>query len=160
MSSNELGDFETDLKSTNVDTDDVADEIEEQADEDGNGAIDNDWSDAERDARDQLEAALGDLDARPHGEWEVGDAAIDLVTRQTLIVVEIEYDSVIEHYQAEEFDLATYKQHAFLPVTLEDTVLNCVFVGGVDDLHSFTDTYSYPEGRLARVPIDMLGGEW
>lgn len=122
------------------------------------GAIDNEFDDAERSAREQLAAALDDLDARPHGEWQPGDVAFDLVSRQPLIVIGIDAETIVEFYEDEEFDIATYNQHAWLPVTLEDTVLECVFVGGLDDLHKFSDTYSYPEGRLARVPIELAGG--
>jgi len=123
------------------------------------GAIDHEFDDAERSPEEQLAAAMADLDARPHGEWEVRDVAIDLISRQPLVVIDIAAETVVEYYEREEFDLATYNQHAWLPVTPEDTVLECVFVGGLDDLHKFSDTYSYPEGRLARVPIELAGGD-
>jgi len=44
-------------------------------------------------------------------------------------------------------------------VTPEDTVYECVFVGGVDDLHKPGRTYDYPRGRLARVPVDLAWRE-
>lgn len=122
------------------------------------GAVDADYDDAELDAEATLADHIADLEGRPHGTLSPGDVAIDLVTRQALYVTARVADDLVEYYEAEGFDLLTYKQHAFLPVRQSDPVYECVFVGGVDDLHSFSDTYDYPAGRLARVPVEMAGG--
>ncbi|WP_459191797.1 hypothetical protein [Halosimplex sp. J119] len=119
------------------------------------GAIDNDFDDAERTPREHLLAELDAVGAATHAGMGVGDVAIDLVTRQPLMIVGKSADTLVEHYEREDFDLATYKQHPFLPVRVDDPVFECVFVGSVDDLHSFSNTYDYPAGRLARVPFEL-----
>ncbi|QLH80031.1 hypothetical protein HZS55_15710 [Halosimplex rubrum] len=119
------------------------------------GAIDNDFGDAERTPRERLEAELDDVGAATHAGLDVGDVAIDLVTRQPLMILGKSADTLAEHYEREDFDLATYKQHPYLPVSVDDAVFECAFVGGVDDLHSFSRTYDYPAGRLARVPFEL-----
>jgi len=119
------------------------------------GAIDNDFDDAEADYAERVAAAIEGIQTEPMA----GDVVIDLVTRQTLFIHEAVADTLAEYYEAEGFDLATYKQHAYLPVTPEDTVYECVFVGGVDDLHKPGRTYDYPRGRLARVPVDLAWRE-
>jgi hypothetical protein len=116
-----------------------------------NGAIDQDFDEGERDYEAQLEAALEGVRTEPMA----GDVAIDLVTRQVVFVHERVADTLEEYYEREGFDLATYKQHPWLPVRPDDAVFECVFVGGVDDLHSPGKTYDYPRGRLARVPVDL-----
>jgi hypothetical protein len=127
------------------------------ADAEPAGAVDHAYSEAERDAVQTLEDGLADAGAPVHGEWEVGDIAIDLVTRQPVVVLEIAAETLVAYYEAEDFDLASYKTHPWMPVRTDDAVLECVFVGGIEDLHSFSDTYSYPEGRLARVPVELAG---
>ena len=115
------------------------------------GAVDNDFDDAERPYAERVEAALDGIQTEPYK----GGIVIDLVTRQPLFVRRQVADTLAEYYDAEGFDLATYKQHAFLPVRPDDAVFECVFIGGVDDLHGSRKTYDYPRGRLAVVPIDM-----
>jgi predicted nucleic acid-binding Zn-ribbon protein len=123
------------------------------------GAIDNEFDDAERSPGETLLDALADIDARTHGALTGGDVAIDLVTRQPLLVRQRVADNLAEYYEEEGFDLLTYKQHAFLPVHIDDAVFECVFVGSIDDLHSEGKTYDYPAGRLARVPAELAGGD-
>lgn len=121
------------------------------------GAIDNDFEDAER----SPETILADAQAEQGGEHELlhnGDLAIDLVTRQPLYIVRCVASTLPAYYENEEFDLLTYKQHQYLPVRMDDPVFECVFVGDLDDLHRERKTYSYPAGRLARVPIEQLAG--
>lgn len=115
------------------------------------GAIDADWDDAERTYDELVADALDGIETEPIS----GGVAIDLVTRQTLFVRGVAADSLAEYYEAEGFDLATYKQHVWLPVRADDTVYECVFVGGLDDLHTAGKTYDYPRGRLARVPVEL-----
>ena len=119
--------------------------------EESSGAVDHDFDDAEQSYDEQLADALADVDTDPIE----GGVAIDVVTRQPVFVRRQVADTLAEYYDAEGFDLATYKQHAFLPVRPDDAVFECVFIGGVDDLHGSRKTYDYPRGRLAVVPIDM-----
>lgn len=116
------------------------------------GAIDQDWSEAERDARDQL------LDDKPDVvEPMEGGLAFDLVTRQLLFVRQRVADDLVEYYEAESFDLLNYKMHPYLGVAIDDAVFECVFLSDInaEGLHdvSSSNTYDYPTGRLAVVPI-------
>jgi len=123
------------------------------------GAIDNEFDEAEQSPRAQLEAGRLDIGAASYDGMVAGDVAIDLVTRQPLRVRGCVADGLVEYYEDTGFDLYNYKQHPFLPVTLDDSVYECVFIGSVDDLHSFSTTYDYPAGRLARVPTELAGGD-
>lgn len=116
------------------------------------GAIDQDFDDAERPYEEQVAAALKDVQT----ELMPGDVAMDLVTRQPLFVRAVEYESLEAHYEDNGFCLASYNEHPFLPgVDLENRVLECVFVEGPKGAHNQSRTYSYPEGRLMRVPVDL-----
>lgn len=115
------------------------------------GAIDNDWSEAERSTREVLEAAVEDLDR----ELSAGSIALDLVTRQPLFVHEQVADDLVEYYEREEFDLFSYKTHPYLPISLDDRVFECVFISGEpQQAHNAGKTYDYPEGRLMKLPIE------
>lgn len=116
------------------------------------GAVDNDYDDAERSPAEQLQADQPDMTAPV-----AGGLAFDLVTRQLLFVRREVADDLATYYAEENFDLLNYGPHPFLPVTIEDTVFECVYV---DDLsaQSLADfgsqkTYSFPRGRLAAVPV-------
>lgn len=114
------------------------------------GAIDNDWSDSERSTREVLEAAVEDLDR----ELSAGSIALDLVTRQPLFVHKQVADDLVEYYEREEFDLFSYKTHPYLPVELSDRVFECVFIAhDPSKAHNAGKTYSFPEGRLMKLPI-------
>lgn len=115
------------------------------------GAVDHEFDESERSYEEQVAAALEDVQTEPMA----GGVAIDLVTRQPLFIRSKKADTLAEYYEAEEFDLATYKQHAFLPVRADDAVFECVFIGDIDGLHGSRKTYDYPRGRLATVPVDM-----
>ena len=123
----------------------------------GDGAVDHHYDEATRDSEMVLAENLADTAGDEHALLKPGDIAIDLVTRQPLYVADRVADTLPEYHADEGFDLLTYKQHAYLPVRMDDPVFECVFVGGLDDLHSFSDTYSYPAGRLARVPVELAG---
>jgi hypothetical protein len=123
------------------------------------GAVDNDYDDAEQSAREFLEGELAALGVPQHDAIAPGDVVIDLVTRQPLYVQSISAPTVVEHYEREGFDIASYKTHPWLPVTLDDSVYECIYIGDIDGLHSFSDTYDMPGGRLARVPVELAGGE-
>jgi hypothetical protein len=126
-----------------------------ESDSSSSGAIDNEFEDAERSSLEVLLDAEQKADGRPHGDLKAGDVAIDLVTRQPLYIVSRVANNLPQYYGDEEFDLLTYKQHLYLPVGIDDAVFECVFIGGLDDLHSFSKTYDYPAGRLARVPVEV-----
>lgn len=120
------------------------------------GAIDRDYDDSEQPYENQVADALDGVQT----ELMPGDVAIDLVTRQTLYVRDVEYPSLEAFFEEEGYCLATYNEHPFLPgVTLENRVLECVFVEGPDGVHNQSRTYSYPEGRLMRVPCDLAWRE-
>lgn len=86
-------------------------------------------------------------------EPEEGGVVIDLVTRQPMIVNRKKADSLAEYWVEHTFDLATYKQHAFLPIHLEDAVYECAFINDVNSLHTSRKSYDFPRGRLATVPM-------
>jgi hypothetical protein len=115
------------------------------------GAIDRDFDAMQRDYEDQVADALADVKT----VIDTGDIVIDLVTRQPMYVRRRVANTLGEYYEDEEFDLATYKAHPYLPVRAADAVFECVFLGGIDDLHTSRKTYAYPRGRLARVPVEQ-----
>ena len=120
------------------------------------GAIDNSFEAAERDAQE----ALADAAAEHQREIEKGDVCIDLITRQPLYVTGIAASTLVEYYEREAFDLLSYKAHPYLPVGAGDRVLNCVFVPrSVESIHNVGKEYAYPSGRLARVPIERAGSD-
>lgn len=119
------------------------------------GAIDNDYDDAERSYDDRVADALDGVATDPMP----GGLAFDLVTRQPLFVREKVADTLGEYYEAEGFDLLTYKMNPYLPVRPDDSVFQCVFVSeitaeGLADWGS-SKTYDFPRGRLAHVPVEQ-----
>ena len=126
------------------------------------GAIDQDWDDGEKSPAERLaesfKAEVGDVPT--HRDLSEGDLAIDLVTRQLLLITAEKAESIVEYYDAEGFDLASYKQAPWLPVRSTDPVFECVFVQTtLEGLHKSGKQYDYPAGRLARVPTERLGGD-
>lgn len=125
------------------------------------GAVDNDFDDAEKPAAERLaesfKAAVGDVPT--HRDLGAGDLAIDLATQQLLYVKRVEAETVVEHFDAEGFDLASYDFHPWLPVRSDDTVLECIYVNDLSpqSLHKGGREYSFPSGRLARVPVEQYG---
>jgi hypothetical protein len=125
------------------------------------GAIDNEFDDAEASPAEQLaksfEEAVGDVPT--HRSLAPGDLAFDLVTRQLLYIADVSAESVVDYYDDEEFDLASYKGHPWLPVRSDDRVFACVFVPTTaEGLHKGGNDYDYPAGRLARVPMELWPG--
>lgn len=122
--------------------------------EDPSGAVDNDFDDAATDAEAQLRKNIADF---PAG-IKPGDIVIDLVEGRPLYVRERK-GTAIDVFEREAFDLTTYKAHPWLPVTPHDDVFECVFLPTKpSDIPSKkkSQTYSYPRGRLARVPVEWL----
>jgi len=121
----------------------------------GTGAVDNDYDEGLQDARRAIQQGIADREGEGHDALAAGDIAIDLVKRQPVYVIGRVAEDCIEYYEQEGFDLVNYKTHPYLGVTPDDAVFECVFIGGLDDLHRFSDTYDYPETRLARVPVEI-----
>ena len=120
------------------------------------GAIDRDFDESERSARDQIEGALAD-----HNRTIApGDIAIDLVYHRPLFVRRRVAESCVAYWEdGRDFDLTTYKVHPYLPVTPDDGVFECVYVPtkpGDIKAYPTGNTYDFPSGRLARVPIEHL----
>ena len=128
------------------------------------GAVDHDYDDAERDPQTVLvenRMELVDEQGMGHDSLSHPDVAIDLVTRQAVYILGTAASTLPEYYEQEDFDLYNYKMHPYLPVRLDDSVYECVYVGDVQDLHSCSGTYDFPAGRLARAPVDapLMGGD-
>ncbi|EMA42639.1 hypothetical protein [Halococcus saccharolyticus] len=135
---------------------DPRDDVDRENESEPEGAIDNTFDDAVRDARETLATNAADH----YRELEAGDVAIDLVTRQPLFVTSVAAPSLPAYYEDEGFDLLNYKAHPYLPVRMDDRVLNCVFVPrAVEGVHNTGKEYAYPAGRLARVPIERAVGD-
>lgn len=117
------------------------------------GAVDNDYDDAELSYAERVAEALADVPTEPLE----GGVAIDIVTRQAVYVRQREYDTCREHYEAENFDLVTYKMHPWLPgISVENAVYECVYVdGNPQNAHKPGKTYSFPSARLMPLPIPM-----
>lgn len=117
------------------------------------GAVDNDYDDGMKPYRERVADALDGIQTTP----VAGGLAIDLVTRQVVFVREQSYEDLEAHYEAEGYDLATYKQHAWLPgVDVDNAVYECVFTdGNPENAHKQGRTYDYPEGRLMYLPVEM-----
>ena len=121
----------------------------------GDGSVDDDWGDSEKSYKQRVEAALSDVRTEP----VPGSLAIDLISRQVLFVRARVADDLEAYYEQEGFDLATYGPHPYLPgVTLDNAVFECYYANDLSleelaELDSRRD-YSFPEGRLAVVPIE------
>jgi len=118
-----------------------------------NGAIDNDFSDSEQTYDERVADALADVRTDPIP----GSVAFDLVTRQPLFVRDKVAETCREYYDAEGFDLVTYKMHPWLPgIGPDNAVYECVFLSeSLQKVHKSGRTYDYPEGRLVPMPVEM-----
>ena len=117
------------------------------------GAIDADWSDAERDYHDHVDDALEGVPT-----WPVeGGIVIDIVTRQAMFVRKQVADSCAEYYEKEGFDLVTYKMHPWLPgIGPENPVYECSYIdGNPQNVHKQGKTYDFPAARLMALPVDL-----
>jgi hypothetical protein len=117
------------------------------------GAIDQDFDEAERSYEEQLADALDGVQHHP----VEGGIAIDIVTRQAMFVRERVADSCREYYEAEGFDLVTYKMHPWLPgIGPENAVYEAVYLeGNPQNAHKPGKTYAFPEARLMHFPVEM-----
>jgi hypothetical protein len=119
------------------------------------GAIDSTFDESERTDREQLQSRI---DEHPT-EVQAGDVVIDMVEDRPLYVRRKAAESAVEYYGDADFDLVTYKSHKWLPITPDDAVFDCVFLPThLNDIPSRQSdkSYTYPRGRLARVPIEYL----
>lgn len=108
------------------------------------------------DAQAQLEQNIKEATGGYHAVPRAGDIAIDLVTRQVVYVESVLADTVVEYFEAEGFDLWSYKAHPYLPVRHDDTVYGVVYVErSLEKLHDAGKIYPTPRGRLARVPVEL-----
>jgi len=118
------------------------------------GAVDHSFDEAERSTREVLLDEVADVRTAPLP----GSVALDLVTRQLLLVRRGSYEDLAAHYEAEGYSLLSYGVHPYLPVTVDDAVYECVYLSDVtaESLANFGDakTYDFPEGRLAHVPVE------
>jgi len=117
------------------------------------GAVDNDYSDAKRSYEDRVADALADVQTEPM----IGGVAIDLVTRQAMLVRQRVADTLGEYYERENFDLLTYKMHPYLPgVGADNAVYECVYIdGNPQNAHKPGKTYDFPAGRLIHFPVEQ-----
>lgn len=120
------------------------------------GAIDEPFSANEREAREQIEDGL----AKHNTGIKAYDVAIDLVYHRPVLVRRKIADSCVAYWNdGKDFDITTYKAHPYLPVTPDDAVFECVYLPTKpgDIRHTPGDnTYDFPAGRLARVPVENL----
>jgi hypothetical protein len=117
------------------------------------GAIDQDFDDAELSYAEQVEQALEGVNT----DVLEGGVAIDLVTRQVVFVRQRVADTLAEYYEEEDFDLYTYKMHPYLPgIDVDNAAYECVYVdGNPQNAHKHSKTYDFPSARLMHLPVEM-----
>ena len=125
--------------------------------DDAQGAIDNDFDDAEPSYEERVAEALSDVETQP----VKGGVAIDLVTRQAVFVRKRVAPDLATYYEQEDFDLATYKMHPWLPgISVENAVFECVYLdGNPQNAHKPGRTYDFPSARLMRLPVELAWGD-
>lgn len=116
-------------------------------------AIDTDFDEAEQSYDERVAAALADVRTEPIR----GSVAIDLVTRQAVFVRDQVTETCREYYDAEGFDLVTYKMHPWLPgIGPENAVYECVYVdGNPQNAHKPGKSYDFPSARLMPLPVEQ-----
>ena len=121
------------------------------------GAIDADFDDAELSYEERVATALEGARTDP----VAGGVAIDIVTRQAVFVRQQKYHSLEAHYEAEGYDLATYKMHAYLPgIDVDNAVYECVYVdANPQNAHKPGKTYDFPSARLMHLPVEQAWGD-
>lgn len=94
-----------------------------------------------------------------HGDIRPGDVVYDLGQSGTpkMQVVDVLAEDLAEYREREDFDIATHKSHPHLPVRETDRVLACVYLPEDPgaDTSSGNNPYPFPEGRLARSPVEQ-----
>ena len=122
--------------------------------DESDGAIDNDFEDAERGYDERVADALAEAHTDPA---DGAGIAIDVITRQAVYVRQVAYDTCREHYHEEGYDLVTYKMHPYLPgIAPDNTVYECVYLdGNPQNTHKVGKTYDFPEARLMPYPVEQ-----
>jgi len=117
------------------------------------GAVDADYDDALQDYRDAVAGALDGVRQEPMQ----GGVAIDIVTRQAMLVRRKVADTCAEYYEEEGFDLVTYKMHPWLPgIGPDNAVYEAVYLdGNPQNAHKPGRTYDFPSARLMHFPAEM-----
>ncbi|MFW5905617.1 MAG: hypothetical protein ACOCUO_02095 [archaeon] len=117
------------------------------------GAIDQDFDEAELSYEERVDEALEGINTKPMQ----GGIAIDIVTRQAVFVRQQVADTLEEYYEKEGFDLATYKMHPWLPgIDVDNAVYECSYIdGNPQNAHKQGRTYDFPEARLMALPVDL-----
>lgn len=117
------------------------------------GAVDAEYDDGLKPYHERVEAALEDVQTAP----VVRGIAIDIVTRQPVFVRERVADTLAEYYEAEGFDLYTYKMHPYLPgIAVDNAVYECVYLdGNPQNAHKVGKTYDFPRARLMHYPVEQ-----
>ena len=128
-------------------TDDTDDTAETQ------GAVDSGYDDGMKPYAERVADALDGVQTEP----VEGGIAIDLVTRQTVFVRQVSYETCADHYEAEGYDLVSYKMHPWLPgIGPENTVYECVYTdSNPQNTHKHGRTYDFPSARLMYYPVEM-----
>jgi hypothetical protein len=123
------------------------------ADNQPNGAVDNEYSDGELPYDDQVAEALADVRTEPMA----GAVAIDIVTRQAVFVRQQVAATCREYYHEENFDLVTYKMHPWLPgIGPDNAVYECSYLdGNPQNAHKQGKTYDFPAARLMHLPVEL-----
>jgi len=121
--------------------------------DDAQGAIDSDFDDAESSYEERVAEALDEVQTEP----VAGGVAIDIVTRQAVFVRQQVADDLAYYYEAEDFDLLTYKMHPWLPgIGVDNAVYECSYIdGNPQNAHKQGRTYDFPEARLMHLPVDL-----
>lgn len=134
------------------DYEDTNDEQPDRIDADGRSDTDSD-TDGFNEYLDLVEDKLTNVPTDP----APGGIAIDMITRQPLYVHRVVATSLYEYWEQTDrsFDLLTYKQHPFLPVTVDDDVYECVYINNAKGVHQHRKTFDFPRGRLITVPISF-----
>lgn len=83
----------------------------------------------------------------------VGDVCIDLIERGKVHVVDVAAESVEQHANYNDYDVADYKANTLLPVRDDDPVFTVVYLPENPSVN-FSGTYDMPRSRLARVPVE------
>ena len=88
---------------------------------------------------------------------KVGDVCHDLVKGGKVQIVAKVADSVAEHRETENYDIAEYKAHPLLDVSDDEPVFKAVYLPE-EPSTSFSGTYDFPRSRLTRVPVEEANG--
>lgn len=123
-----------------------------------NTAVDNDYDDGELSYDQQLANAFEDVQREPMA----GGIAIDIVTRQAMLVKGKVAETCREYYAEKGFDLVTYKMHPWLPgIGADNAVYEAVYLdGNPQNAHKPGKCYDFPAARLMHFPAEMAWGAY